>query len=266
MKSIRKILLLLFITVLLSSCGAIPTLPPMDSTITIRTPSSTDVPRLIATSEEEIPVEDLPSATPEATPTEVPPSATPFSIQVASETPEVTATDSTSPTPENTLAPISTATPTMTATSVATEMPTLTFTPQPTFTATPAPYQLQLMNPFYLSNFTHGELGCDWLGIAGQIFSSGGQVQLDILIKAGGELDGKPIEEEMTMPLADSDIDLAYGPGGYELTLSFSPVDTESTAWVQLFSMGGDPLSEKIYLTTFDDCQKNLILMNFSEQ
>ena len=260
MKSIRKLLLLLFITVLLSSCGAIPTLPPMDSTITIGTPIFTDIPRLAVTDEVEIPDENLPSVTPEAIPTDVPPSATPFSTQVASETPEPTAADPASPTPENTQEPISTATPTGTA------VPTATFTPQPTFTATAVPYQLQLMNPYYLSNFTHPELGCNWLGVAGQIFSSGGQVQLDILIKAGGELDGKPIVEEMTMPLADSEVDLAYGPGGYELTLAFSPVDSESTAWVQLFSLDGDPLSEKIYLTTYDDCQKNLILMNFIGQ
>lgn len=256
MKSIRKILLLLFITVLLSSCGAIPTLPPMDSTITIWTQVITDVPRQVVTSEPGTPIVDLPSATPDAIPTDVPPSVTL----------EPTATDPVSPTPKNTEEPTSTAMPTGTATSTATDMPTSTFTPQPTFTATPVPYQLQLMNPYYLSNFTHVELGCDWLGVAGQVFSSGGQVQLDILIKAGGELDGKPVEEEMTRPLADSDIDLAYGPGGYELTLALSPVDTESTAWVQLFSLGGDPLSEKIYLTTFADCQKNLILMNFSEQ
>jgi len=239
MKSIRKLLMLLFITVLLSSCGAIPTLPPMDSTITFRTPIFTDVPRLApatATSEIVDPVEDLPSATPEATPTSVPPS----------EMPEATATDQAIPS--------------------ATDAPAATFTPQPTFTATAVPYHLQLMNPYYLSNFTHQELGCEWLGVAGQIFSSGGQVQLDILIIAGGELDGNPVEEEMTMPMADSEIDLAYGPGGYELTLAFYPVDSESTAWVQLFSLDGDPLSEKIYLTTFDDCQKNLILMNFIEQ
>ncbi len=234
----------------------------MDSTLTIGTPIITDLPRLVVTSVVETPIADLPSATPEAISTDVPPSATPFSTQVPSETPEPTVADPASPTPENTQEPIPTATPAATAT----DMPTATFTPQPTFTATPAPYQLQLMNPFYLSNFTHPELGCDWLGIAGQIFSSGGQVQLDLLIKAGGELNGNPVEEEMTMPLADSDIDLAYGPGGYELTLAFSPVDTESTAWIQLFSLEGDPLSEKIYLTTFADCQKNLILMNFTEQ
>ncbi len=246
MKSIRKLLVLLFITVLLSSCGAIPTLPPMDSTITIRTPRFTDLHFLASvTSEVVIRVDDLPSATPEETPTGFTPSVTPFS----------------SPTPENTTAPIP---PTATATSTAPSTPT--FTPQPTFIATPVPYQLQVMNPFYLSNFTHEELGCDWLGVAGQIFSSGGQVQVDILIKAGGELDGKPVEEDMTMPLAEPETDLAYGPGGYELTLASSPSDTESTAWVQLFSLEGDPLSEKIFLTTYNDCQKNLLLMNFIEQ
>jgi hypothetical protein len=122
------------------------------------------------------------------------------------------------------------------------------------------------MNPFYLSNFTHEELGCDWLGVAGQIFSSGGQVQKNIIIRAGGEIAGTPVVEDMTMPLAEPETDLAYGPGGYELTLASSPSDTESTAWVQLFSLEGDPLSEKIFLTTYNDCQKNLLLMNFIEQ
>ena len=99
MKSIRKPLLLLFISVLLSSCGAIPTLPPMDSTITIRTAVFTDVPREIVTSEPGTPIVDLPSATPDAIPTDVPPSVTPFSTQVPSETLEPTATDPVSPTP-----------------------------------------------------------------------------------------------------------------------------------------------------------------------
>ena len=122
------------------------------------------------------------------------------------------------------------------------------------------------MNPYYLSNFAHEELGCDWLGVAGQIFSSGGQVQINIIIKAGGKIAGAPVVEDMTMPLAELETDRAYGPGGYELTLGTSPSDSESTAWVQLFSLDGNPLSERIFLTTYNDCQKNLILMNFIEK
>lgn len=123
-----------------------------------------------------------------------------------------------------------------------------------------------MMAPHYLANFTHPDLGCDWLGIAGQVFDKDGLVQKDIIIKAGGQLNGEPIIEEMTMPLAEPDFDLAYGPGGYELTLANGPVDSDSALWIQLFSLEGDPLSEQIFLDTYDDCQKNLILMNFVEE
>ena len=243
MKSIPKLLLVLIIALLFSSCGAIPTLPPLDSTVTIRTPRVTPVPpdvsatpRVLSTTDE------TPFVEANQTATIIPPSTTATLVPA-------------SPTPENTSTPMPTASFTATSTS----------TPQPTFTATPMPYSLQVMNPYYLGNFAHQDLGCNWMGVAGQIFSSGGQVLMDILIKAGGDINDAPVQEDMTMPLANPETDLAYGPGGYELTISSAPADSDSTAWVQLFNLEGGPLSEKVYLTTYDDCQKNLILMNFIE-
>ena len=56
---------------------------------------------------------------------------------------------------------------------------------------------------------------------------------------------------------------------GLALAVAVSAVaqdQADKAAWIQLFNLAGDPLSEKIYLTTHDDCLKNLILMNFSEQ
>jgi hypothetical protein len=50
------------------------------------------------------------------------------------------------------------------------------------------------------------------------------------------------------------------------LTVALSPADSESTLWIQLFSLEGTPLSDQIYLITYDDCQKNLLLMNFNEK
>ena len=243
MKSIPKLLLLLITALLFSSCGAIPTLPPLDSTVTIRTPQFTTIPPDVsATPKVSITTEESPPVEATETATIIPHSPTSTLLPA-------------SPTPENTLTPMPIASLTATATS----------TPQPTFTATPMPYTLQVMNPYYLSNFTHQDLGCNWMGVAGQIFSSGGQVQMDILIKAGGDINGTPVLEDMTMPLTEPETDLAYGPGGYELTISSSLADTDSTAWVQLFNLEGDPLSEKVFLITYDDCQKNLILMNFIE-
>ena len=246
MKVYIRILCLLFFTVILSSCGAIPTLPPLDSTVIIRTPYITSIPASTTQPGGGVestakPVTSTPGVTVSPSPTTVEPTGTPIEVK-ESPTPGPTAT--------------STATPTATATN----------TPEPTFTSTPVPYTLQLMNPYYLTNFTHVDLGCDWMGVAGQIFNKGGLVQKEILIKAGGNIHGAAIVEDMTMPLAESEIDLAYGPGGYELTLALSPADTKDTIWIQLYNLAGDPLSEKIHLTTYDDCLKNLILMNFIEQ
>ncbi len=261
MKSYPKLLILVLITVMLSSCGAIPTLPPMDSTITIRTPAITVMP-ILSTSTSVVvkATEELPSITPRAEATSIPVKKTPYLSPTI-----LTATSIKTPTPD---APTpeyaNTTTPTLapTATSTATS----TFTPASKFTATPVPYTLQVMNPFYLGNFAHEDLGCNWLGIAGQVFDSGGQVQKDIIIKTGGNINGIPVEEDMTMPLANPEIDTAYGPGGFELTLGSAPADTELTAWIQLYNLSGDPISERIYLVTYNDCQKNLILMNFIEQ
>jgi hypothetical protein len=193
----------------------------------------------------------------ESTPTKQPPTLDPTASSTALQ-----------PSPSVTKTPLAThtQTPKYTSTSSVSFTPTLTDTPGSIITETPSPYILQMMNPYYLENFTHQDLGCDWMGVAGQIFSSGGQVQTNILIKAGGEIDGNPVVEDLSMPLAYPETDTAYGPGGYEITLSHSPAETDSTAWIQLFSLEGDPLSDQIYLVTFDDCQKNLILMNFTER
>jgi hypothetical protein len=151
-------------------------------------------------------------------------------------------------------------------TPVATEASEGSTPPEPTPTSVSYPYKLQALNPHYLSNFSRSDIGCEWLGVGGQIFSQEGVVQKDILVKAGGELDGNSVVEEITMPLAEPDIDIAYGPGGFEITLANSPVESDSIFWVQLFSLAGDPISEQIYLVTFDDCSKNLLLMNFVEE
>ena len=242
MRKRNVIILISFAALVLTSCGAIPTLPPLDSTVTVWTPRATSERGLVTETSEAVVV--TVTGTPSAVLTEVPPDPT------ATSKPKMTST----------AIPEITATPSYTPNATATEKPAATFTP------TAVPYSLQLMNPFYLKNFTHGDLGCAWLGVAGQIFNLEGQVQKDILIRAGGEINGSPVIEEMAMPLAEPDIDLAYGPGGFELTLADSLADTETEVWIQLFSLDGDTLSDKIYLTTYDDCQKNLILLNFVEE
>lgn len=243
MKRFRLVVIILILGFLSASCGAIPTLPPLDSTVTILTPYFSEAP-------------ELPQSTGQADSQEGPettlesPSAPPETVTVVGKPTETAIIPSETPLPAITNTPLNQATE----------------APAPTATQVTFSYGLQIMNPHYLGNFSRPELGCDWLGVGGQVFNKEGAVQKDIIIKAGGDLNGAPVLEEMTMPLADPDVDIAYGPGGYELTLANGPAASEETLWIQLFSLDGSPLSEKIFMTTFDDCQKNLLLMNFIEK
>ena len=251
MKRADLILVALLGSLLLSSCGAIPTLPPLDSTVTVRTPRFTGGP-------------DLPTETGQASPaspTEKPAEATstPPGAATATSKPSVTAIP-----PSKT--PVNTTVPSPTPTKTQTQTPKPTSTPQATATGTSVPFSLQSMTPHYLTNFTHPDLGCEWLGVAGQVFDSAGVVQKNILIKSGGTLAGAAVVEQMTMPLAEPEVDLAYGPGGYEVTLANAPAASQNSVWIQLFNLDGKPVSDRIYLTTYNDCQKNLILMNFIEE
>ncbi|MEJ2412360.1 MAG: hypothetical protein P8Y34_05105 [Anaerolineales bacterium] len=251
MKRTDFFLLMLAGVFMLSACGAIPTLPPLDSTVTVKTPRFTNDP-------------ELPTATGQS----IQPSVTVRSAEITS-TPPGTYTATVKPSATHlpaTKTPYFTLTPSATATKSPTQTPSATNTPQATATSTKTPYSLQSMTAHYLVNFTHPDLGCDWLGVAGQVFNSAGVVQKDILVKSGGKLAGAEVLETMTMPLAEPDIDLAYGPGGYEITLANSPAASQGSVWVQLFDLDGNPISEQVYLTTYDDCQKNLILLNFTEE
>lgn len=234
---------------LFSSCDGIPTLPPADSTIII------DVGR----KRTEAPP---PSITPKerSTKTVPPPSDT---LQ-PSRTPTQAATD---PPATETAAPTASPQPSLTPsrTLTATPQPTWTFTPtytltsSPSPTSTPFPYAFQEGSPSYLDNFAHPEAGCSWLGVAGQIFDGEGNPEKDVIVKAGGTLDGEPVFDTLSMPGAAK----AYGQGGYELVLSDHVLASEGEAWVQLYNLHGQPISEKLELTTYADCQKNLILLNF---
>lgn len=249
MRKRHAIVIISFVALALASCGAIPTLPPLDSTVSVWTPQAT----MLSSGETGTSAAVLVTVT--RTPGDV-------GTEVSKDpTATVQPVYSATPTPKP-----YTSTPGITATPSDTPTATPTETPAPTITPTQVPYALQLMNPYYLKNFTHSDLGCDWLGVAGQIFNLEGQVQKQVVIRAGGEINGSPVIEEMVMPLAEPDMDLAYGPGGFELTLANAVADTENDVWIQLFNLEGDTLSEKIYLTTYNDCQKNLILLNFVEE
>ena len=92
------------------------------------------------------------------------------------------------------------------------------------------------------------------------MFDSAGTPQLNIVVKAGGTWKSAAVNQ-----IALTGLSTGYGEGGYELVLGTSAVDSAGTVWVQIFDVGGNPLSDKVYISTSSDCTKNLVLLNFKQ-
>lgn len=131
--------------------------------------------------------------------------------------------------------------------------------PEPAITSSGSdfPFQLQPDSPSYLPAFTQPQAGCAWVGIAGQVFDEQGQPLTGINLFIKGELNGRPIEI-----ITKSGSNQAYGPAGFEVQISDRSAETQNAVSVQLFNDQGLALSPAFPISTYDDCQRNLILVN----
>lgn len=165
-------------------------------------------------------------------------------------------------TPEATDTPLPSETPEMTDTPEATDTPEVTEAPdEPTPTATSLPYALQAGSPTPInSEIFHPDLGCNWMGVAGQVFSLSGDQVIGLAVELGGSL--ADVEIQL---LSLTGAAIQYGPGGYEFTLATETIASQDTLYIRLLDQAGLPFSDKIYFSTFDDCEKNLILINFNQ-
>jgi hypothetical protein len=170
-----------------------------------------------------------------------------------------------SPTPKPVLP--ATWTPTIVPSPTATDTPVPSDTPSPTPEESPIPtadlesgttFGIQDGYPLYIENTVNTEAGCNWLGVAGQIFDSDGVPVDGILVETGGSLGDIDFSGITLTGQAP-----AYGEGGYEITLNDSPVNSEGIAWIRLIDQASLPLSEQIFFETFDSCDSNLIRINF---
>lgn len=164
-------------------------------------------------------------------------------------------------TPETTLPAHWTATVPPTVTASPTVTPTNTppiVTPQPTA----LPYSLLPGTPTYTQNFLN-DLGCAWMGVAGQVLDAEDGEALDIWVKLGGQVKGQPIDL-VSLPGSAP----GYGEGGFEFVLADEPVASENLLWIQLIDPTEQPMSDRVYLNTSDRCEENLILVSWviSEQ
>ena len=158
-------------------------------------------------------------------------------------------------------------TPTVSPTDVPADTPIPSNSPEPTLEETPIPtanlesgtsFSIQEGSPSYAENSFHPDAGCDWFGVAGQVFDREGTVVSGILVEAGGFLGANEISQLTLTGMAPD-----YGEGGYEIFLSDSPISSGGDVWIQLSDQANLPLSEKIYFKTFDSCDSNLLKINF---
>jgi hypothetical protein len=173
-------------------------------------------------------------------------------------------------TPEAYPAPVKeeTEVPTVQVTEQPTMVPTIEPTVQPTATSMfenlkpltggeIVPFGLQSVSPVFIVNFANIKDGCNWMGIAGQVFDNK-QLPVDgLVVVVEGIVDGKKVES-----LGFTGLSLAYGPAGYEVILGNASVSGEF--WLQLFDQNGKPLSDIYAFETPGGCEQNLGILNFN--
>jgi hypothetical protein len=122
------------------------------------------------------------------------------------------------------------------------------------------PYGLQSGTPALLQNFINTD-GCNYLGVGGQVLKLNGDAVSGMVVEITGTLSGKNI---LNLALTGSAQNL--GPGGYAVKISDQPVASSGTLKIQVFDLNGAPQTPLIPIDTYADCNKNFILVNFSEQ
>lgn len=189
---------------------------------------------------------------------------TPMEFPTATETPRLllpatwTPAPTIEPSPTTTLLPSSTPALTNTPYGMPAETPTI----GPSATPTPGGMSFVVMAgyPKGLPNIAHTDLGCNWMGIGGQAKDLSQSPISGLTIHLGGTLEGKVIDQLTLTGLAPQ-----YDRGGFEFTIADHTIASNSTLWLQLLDQAGLPLSEKIYFDTYKDCEKNLVLIYFSQ-
>jgi len=175
----------------------------------------------------------------------------PYVIDPATETPTGT--------------PVLTATPQPTHTMVLpTAPPEYTLTEEPTIEPSSQPdksFTIHKDGPFYMPNFAQPSAGCQWMGVAGQVFDEQNHEIQGLVIVIGNTQ-----AEDNKEWIANTGTALAYGPGGFEIQLTDEPIETSQKYWIEVRSQDGTALSERFFFNTYDDCDRNLVLINFVPQ
>lgn len=162
-------------------------------------------------------------------------------------------------TPSVTIVPTITDTPRWTATPYSSPTLVSLITPSdtPTASATPkAPFSATVT---YIPSTTYYlDAACNWLGVAGTVVDTRNSDVVGMIVRLVGTLNGKRVDMQTA-----SGVYRQYGVSGFEFFLGNVPIASSDTLYVQLLDQAALPLSSNVYIDTFNDCSKNLILIRF---
>jgi hypothetical protein len=183
----------------------------------------------------------LPTAT--NTPRQLPPTWTPTLTPI--------------PAPTNTPWPTNTLVPTSTTFGAPTDIPS------PTNPPGAMSFELNQGDPQAIpARVYHPGIGCTFMGISGQALDVRNNAVEGMVVQLGGTLEGRQFAIQTTLTGL-----VISGDGRYEFTIADHPITSKQTLWVQLLDQSGlIPMSEKIYFDTYDDCERNLIIVNFKQK
>jgi len=173
----------------------------------------------------------------------------------------VTATPRYTTTPKPTNTPSSTAVPTKTPTKIVAS-PTATKI-APTATKSAMTFEMQAGSPVFTKNFAHPEAGCNWQGVAGQVFSNTGKPLYNYIIRISGMYNAKQI---IKIGVTGSVVGNPYGPQSYEVVLGNSVVQSLQLLTIQLYNSNGVAVSDPYLFNTSAFCTKNLEIINFKQK
>ena len=105
--------------------------------------------------------------------------------------------------------------------------------------------------------------GCDGIYIAGNVIDSEGNPFAGMLVIAAGTLADIAIEPEPSL----SGLHPEFSPSGWQIKLSETLLDSSETVYVALYNLeSAEPVSELIYVNTYNDCDRNMVMVNFVEK
>ena len=137
-----------------------------------------------------------------------------------------------------------------------------TKTPRPSATPTTPKAPFSVTVNYIQSTIFYPELTCSNFIVGGEaVDDKNGPYKFGI-VKVGGTLNGQTIDPELHTTVTG--VAPQFGSAGFEIKITEVPmVDSNGTLWIQMVHTDGSPLSDRKFLNTYNDCDRNLIQVRF---